>query len=142
MKRITIKNLAGEMTHAALMEDPSDWVDHCVQTDAWGKRSRWVLHRDEVGALPYDEADVLETENRFSEGNPPQVWVKLRATYTVEIEDVTQEVANQQVVQKRMAEYPTPEDFLDAYFDGGEAALAALQAQRLAVKAKYPKNSE
>jgi hypothetical protein len=27
-----------------------------------------------------------------------------------------------------------------AYFDGGQAALDALQAKRLEVKAKYPKN--
>jgi hypothetical protein len=33
------------------------------------------------------------------------------------------------------------EEFMNAYFDGGEAALTALQAKRLLVKQKYPKPS-
>lgn len=140
MKRITIKNLAGEMTHSAMMEDPTDWVDQCVETNAWGLKSRWVPHRDEVDSPGYQDADVLEEETQFSEGSAPKKWVKLRATYTIEIEDVTADYENQQVIQSRIQEYPTAEEFLDAYFDGGEAALASLQAKRLAVKAKYPKS--
>jgi len=43
--------------------------------------------------------------------------------------------------KNRMAEYPGIEDFLNAYFDGGEFAVQELQNMRLAVKAKYPKPS-
>lgn len=42
-------------------------------------------------------------------------------------------------LQRRRAEYPTAEQFLDAYFDGGEAGIEQLRKLRLAVKAKYPK---
>jgi hypothetical protein len=59
--------------------------------------------------------------------------------YTIEIIDITAEHALQECISKRVAEYPTPAEFMNAYFDGGEAAVAALQVQRLAVKAKYPK---
>lgn len=34
---------------------------------------------------------------------------------------------------------PSAEEFLNAYFDGGQAALDARQAASLAVKAKYLK---
>jgi len=42
-------------------------------------------------------------------------------------------------INNRKAEYPTIEDFLNAYFDGGEVAVQELQTRRLAVKSKYPK---
>jgi hypothetical protein len=65
--------------------------------------------------------------------------VMLPAEYTVEIEDITAEHALKQVIANRRAEYPSAEDFLNAFFDGGQSALDALQVQRLAIKAKYPK---
>lgn len=42
-------------------------------------------------------------------------------------------------LEQRKAEYPSPEEYLNASFDGGETAIQALQAKRLEVKAKYPK---
>lgn len=42
----------------------------------------------------------------------------------------------------RRREYPTPEEFMNAFFDGGQTALDALQAKRLEVKQKYPKPQE
>jgi hypothetical protein len=72
-----------------------------------------------------------------AEGNP--TGNTLPAEYTVEITDITSEYALAEVIKNRVSEYPTPADFMNAYFDGGETALAALQVQRLAVKAKYPK---
>lgn len=117
-----------------------------------GKPERWV-----PASEAHDPADVLETEQREvqpavpaqldEEGNVvvPEVpavmqdWVKLRAEYTVEIEDITAAHELTQVLASRKAEYPSPEEFMNAYFDGGQAALDALQAARLAVKAKYPK---
>lgn len=70
-------------------------------------------------------------------GNP--TGVILPAEYTVEITDITTEHELKECIQKRKAEYPSPEEFMNAYFDGGEAALQALNAARLAVKQKYPK---
>jgi hypothetical protein len=90
-------------------------------------------------AEAYDDADVLEEEMRDTLDGVAQKWVKLKAEYTVEIEDITAQHALAEVIAKRVAEYPSAEDFLNAYFDGGQAALDALQAARLAVKAKYPK---
>lgn len=117
-----------------------------------GLPERWV-----PASEPHDPADVLETEQRevvpareeVREENgativtpvPPVIvpYVKLRAEYTVEITDISAEYDLAQVISQRKSEYPSPEEFMNAYFDGGQAALDALQAQRLAVKAKYPK---
>ena len=105
----------------------------------------------------YDEADVLEhidlvvaeavpavldeQGNVVTEEVPAVIkkQVKLKAEYTIEIIDMTQKYALQECIANRKAEYPTMEEFLNAYFDGGEVAVQILQAQRLAVKAKYPK---
>ena len=47
----------------------------------------------------------------------------------------------------RESDYPTTKEFMHAFFDGSELwkgvpALEEIQAQRLTVKAKYPKPKE
>lgn len=112
----------------------------------------------------YDPSDVLEhidlvvseampeqtMDGTDEQGNPVTViipateavikkQVKLKAQYTIEIVDISQEHALKECIANRKAEYPTMEEFLNAYFDGGEVAVQELQAKRIAVKAKYPK---
>jgi hypothetical protein len=121
----------------------------------FGLPERWVPHKDEGGE--YDEADVLD--ERIVELSPAidavvndaneivqeaipaktRKEVKLRAEYAVEIIDISAQVALENCMAARKAEYPTPEEFMNAFFDGGESAVAALQAKRLAIKQKYPK---
>lgn len=57
----------------------------------------------------------------------------------IEIWDYSYEFELAECIAKRIAEYPTPSDFLNAYFDGKEEALHDLELKRLAIKAKYPK---
>ena len=155
MKKVVIKNLAGQQTHGAEMLDPTAWIAEGVANNWWGKPERWVPHKDEGGE--YDEADVLD--ERIVEVSPAidavvndaneivqeaipaktRKEVKLRAEYTVEIIDISAQVALENCMAARKAEYPTPEEFMNAFFDGGESAVAALQAKRLAIKQKYPK---
>ena len=40
---------------------------------------------------------------------------------------------------KRKSEYPSPEEFMNAWFDGGTQSIHDLELKRLSVKAKYPK---
>lgn len=105
----------------------------------------------------YDPADVIEhidlvvaeavpavldeQGNVVTEEVPAVIkkQVKLKAEYAIDIIDISQEHALQQCIANRKAEYPTMEEFLNAYFDGGEVAVQELQAKRLAIKAKYPK---
>lgn len=151
MKKITIKNKDGVVGWMAEMLDPTDWIAEGIAGNWWGLPERWVLHKDEPMAKAYDEADVLEEKTEevqpdavYAEVSPAvpavvQKWVKLKAEYTIEIEDITAQYELEQVIAKRKAEYPTPEEFLNAYFDGGQTAVDALQAKRLEIKTKYPK---
>lgn len=155
MKKVSIKNKLGVQTHGAEMLDPTQWIADCIANNYWGLPERWVPHKDEGGS--YDEADVLD--ERMVEVSPavaevvndanevvqeaiPAVMkkeVKLKAEYSVEIVDISAQVALENCMAARKAEYPTAEDFLNAFFDGGEAALTALQAKRLLVKQRHPK---
>lgn len=123
-----------------------------------GLPEREALHKDEPGAEQYDESDVLgefEIElipeipavlgdnGEVIEASKPaikQKRVRLKAQYNVLIEDITAEFQAQQAIANRLKEYPSAEDFLNAFFDGGQSALDALQAKRLEIKAKYPKS--
>jgi hypothetical protein len=94
-----------------------------------------------------DEQEALNAIHKFwgfperpeigEDGEP--TGVMLPADYTIEVEDITAQHQLSQIIASRRAEYPTAEEFLNAFFDGGQSALDDLQALRLAVKAKYPK---
>lgn len=135
MKKVIVKNISGIQTHGAEMEDPQMWIDSCIKQNLWGKPERWVLHKDESMSEAYDEADVLEEKIEEHDAHSVKM-VKLKAEYTIEIEDISKEYALKEVIAKRVAEYPSAAEFLNAYFDGG---LDLLREKRLAVKAKYPK---
>jgi hypothetical protein len=92
-----------------------------------------IAELEAFGVLGFPERPELDEM-----GQP--TGVILPAEYTVEIEDITSEYNLQQVIAARKAEYPSAEEFMNAFFDGGEEAIAALQAKRLEIKAKYPKN--
>ena len=152
MKRVIVRNLAGVQTHGAEFVNPQPWIDDCVKNNLWGKPERW-----QPTSLAHDPADVIASELREvqpamaavidangNEVEPAKAavfeqFVKLRAEYTVEIQDITAEVALAEVIRKRKADYPTAEDFMDAWFDGGQAGLNALRDKRNTIKAKYPK---
>jgi hypothetical protein len=96
-----------------------------------------------------EEGNVVESaiearEAVYKEVSPavPAVteeWVKLRAEYQIEIVDISAEHALQQAIAARKSEYPSAEEFLNAFFDGDDEALEELRQRRLAIKAKYPK---
>jgi hypothetical protein len=93
-----------------------------------------------VGWLEAEIYGLPERPELDAEGNP--TGNILPAEYTIEITDISSEHALAECISKRKSEYPSAEEFLNAFFDGGETALAELQAKRLLVKAKYPKPSE
>jgi len=60
-------------------------------------------------------------------------------TYTIDIQDISHDHALAECLAARKAAYPTPEQFMNAFFDGGQDALNALQLKRLEIKAAHPK---
>jgi hypothetical protein len=119
------------------MVDPTQWVADCVAGNFWGKPERIV---DDIEGS-YDPTDVLENidelvspavEEVVDENGvvtipaSPAVFkkmVKLKSEYTIEIIDISAEHALQECIKNRKSEYPTMEEFLNAYFDGGEVAV-------------------
>ena len=56
-----------------------------------------------------------------------------------EYHEMSYEDELQECFTKRKSWYPSPEDFMDAWFDGKIEALNDMELKRLAIKAKYPK---
>jgi len=138
MKRIQISNKYGQQFGAAI-EDPSEWIAKGIEGNWWGKPERLVPHKDAPGAESYAEEDVLEEKIVIDDLGVEKKFVKLKAEYTIEIEDISSQYALEQVIMKRKLEYPSSEEFMNAYFDGGPEALGVLQMKRLEIKTKYPK---
>ena len=121
--------------------DPADVIEHIdlVITPAIDP----VLVSEAVSAVLDEQGNVVtpEVPAVYTEAVPAVIkkQVKLKAEYTIEIIDISAEHALEECIKNRKAEYPTMEEFLNAYFDGGEVAVQTLQAKRLAVKQKYPK---
>jgi hypothetical protein len=124
MKRVIIRNLDGVQTHGAEMLDPQPWIEECVLRDYWGKKARWVLASES-----YNESDVIDRETREKEPAIPtavnedggelapavsiisEEWVKLRAEYTIEIQDIAAEV-EQERINREALEYLASTDWL------------------------------
>jgi hypothetical protein len=106
MKKVIIKNPNNPLVEA-------NWnffvnsEDEIIYNETWGKPERWQLASE-----PHDETDVLETEERDttevlgitnpSDDSLPsepiykkETWVKLKAEYTIEIEDITDKLTKE-----------------------------------------------
>jgi hypothetical protein len=60
-------------------------------------------------------------------------------SYSVEVVDISHEHALEECIAARKAAYPTPEEFMNAFFDGGEQAIEIMRQVRLTIKAAHPK---
>lgn len=116
MKKVIVKNLEGIEIGFVQIEDAQPWIDAGVGQNVWG-----LPERPEMDA----------------EGNP--TGVMLPAEYTVEVVDISHEHALEQCIAARKAAYPTPEEFMNAFFDGGEQAIEIMRQVRLTIKAAHPK---
>ena len=136
MKKVTIKNLAGIQTHGAEMEDPTAWIAECVAQNAWGKPERWQLHKDEPMAEAYDDADVLEEKTEQDGFGLTQKWVKLKAQYTIEIEDITAQVAQEAINAEALAYLASTDWLIIREVDAGVPCPAEIKAERAAARAR------
>lgn len=125
MKKLIIKKSNGEILSGKYddINELNLFIENSIKRNTFG--------------LPERPELALNEET----GEMEPTGVILPAEYTIEIEDLNQnrEWLLQQAIGKRIAEYPTAEEFLNAFFDGGDEALEQLKQKRLAVKAKYPK---
>lgn len=146
MFKVLVKDKNGKEIASAQAVEVQSWIDAAVRTNTWGKPERWQKEYKKGESNPaiippYDKRDVIDQEDRPDELDPTKLvhWVKLRADYTIEVTDITYEHNLAQCYMKRIENYPTFGDFLNAFFDGGPEEIQALQDKRLEVKAMYPK---
>jgi hypothetical protein len=101
-----------------------------------GKPERWVLHKDDPMAEAYDDADVLEEEMRDTLEGVAQKWVKLKAEYTVEIEDITAQVAQEAINAEALAYLASTDWLVIREVDAGVPCPADIKTLRAEARAK------
>ena len=77
----------------------------------------------------------------IEEGKREQWWGDPQYL-TFEVRDISFECELRKVIESRKSEYPTFEEFLNAFFDEGEAGIKKLRKKRIEVKLKYPKPNQ
>jgi len=156
MKNIRIRDkqnkIISDLNH---YENENDFLDLIISTNYFGKSERWVLQNSE----PYETSDILETEERkksytVSEINELghtvevikeeiEVWVKLKADYSIEIIDLSQDYnwLLEQCHAQRRAAYPPLADFADALYwkeQGDSSKLESYLKACEEVKKRFP----
>ena len=110
MKNIKIYNKQNVLlSDENYYENENDFINHIVSTNYFGKPERWVRAKELMeSGVPselehwvwhsehYEDVDVLQTEERTDPlTNETATWVLLKAEYTVEVEDVTEQLARE-----------------------------------------------
>lgn len=157
MKKVIIKNKQGIIGWGAEMLDPTEWIASNIANDVWGKPERWVLHKDEPMAKAYDEADVLEERivedmpamdavmddagTIVQEAIPARTHkeVKLRAEYTVEIEDISAMVELQKLSTEALRYLESTDWMIIREIDAGIPCPAEVKQARAEARTKVVK---
>lgn len=101
-----------------------------------GLPERWVLHKDEPMAQAYDDADVLEEEMRDGSEGVSQKWVKLKAEYTVEVTDISAQVAQEAINAEALAYLASTDWLVIREVDAGIPCPAEIKTLRAEARAK------
>lgn len=162
--------------------DAQSWVDQMIQAQAFGKPERWVLHKDELGAEAYDDADVLEEKTEevqppvdavvelveaaveakeaildedgnileeaieakeavYREISPAQAaitrkLVKLKSEFTVEIEDITEKVAQEKINSESLSYLASTDWYIIREIDSGTPCPEEIKQLRAEARSK------
>ena len=114
----------------------SEFADESHYEPCFGKPKRWVLHKDELGAEAYDDADVLEEKIEQDSFGVDVKMVKLKAEYTVSIEDITAQVEQQRINQEALAYLASTDWYIIREIDQGTPCPAEVKAERAAARAR------
>lgn len=97
------------------------------------KRVKIYRHKEWIAAGEFEDPTVWMEEGKAKKwwGDPDLL--------TFEIEDITYDYELNQILDMRRIEYPSPEEFLNAFFDGNQEEIEKLRQKRIEVKQKYPK---
>jgi hypothetical protein len=97
MKKVKVINYKNNLTYGTESSNPEEWINDCIKNNYWGKPERWILQNSEL----YEESDVLEIEEKINEiTEEVTIWIKLKAEYTIEIEDITEQLNKENRVKE------------------------------------------
>ena len=113
MKKVIIRNLEGIQTHGAQMEDPNAWIAEGVAANWWG-----LPERPEIG------------ENGAPTG------LMLTAEYTIEITDITSQLAQEEQNRQALAYLAATDWYIIRELDSGVACPADIKALRAQARAQ------
>jgi hypothetical protein len=113
-----------------------DGMDHTYWQDSFGKPEHWVLHKDEPMAEAYDDAEVLEEEMRDTLDGVAQKWVKLKAQYTVEVTDISAQVAQDAINAEALAYLASTDWLIIREVDAGVPCPAEIKTLRAEARSK------
>jgi len=132
MKRVKILNRQGVQTHGAEFEDPTAWIAEQIALNSWGKPERWVRAMDE------DVTGALETRQTTGELGETVTEYRLAAEYTIEIQDMTAEIAAAKV---KADAYQADVAALDKFKGKNLTSSEIKQALELFLKILFNENS-
>lgn len=113
MKKVIIKNPLGVQTHRAEMEDPTAWIAEAIAGNWWGLPERPEL--DEIGQ---------------------PTGVILPAEYTVEIEDITAQVAQEAINAEALAYLASTDWLIIREMDSGTPCPEDIKQKRAEARSK------
>jgi vacuolar-type H+-ATPase subunit I/STV1 len=140
MKKVLVRNRSYSdpaINWDRIVENAEDYLQELKTSQIAGKPERWV-----PASEAHDPVDVLETEQREvrpAEGEQlavMQEWVKLRAEYTVEIEDISEQL-EQERINREALEYLASTDWLIIReIDAGVACPVEIKQARAEARAR------
>ena len=118
MKKVIIKKLDGQLIHFRELEDPTSFIEYCVETCAWGLPARPEL--DEMGE---------------------PTGVILPAEYTIEIEDITAQVAQEAINAEALAYLASTDWLVVREMDSGVACPDDVKIARAEARQRIVRSS-
>ena len=150
MIKVDIVNEVNNREFGARFESKTladDWIEKCSAKQSWGLNERSMPKAD----VPEELEDRIIDEyvqERLGTGEEGLEVIELiefatiKADYVVTVKNLnlSKTFRNQKKIESRKSEYPTMEEVLHIILDKGldSIEMLALQADRDAIKAKYP----
>jgi len=144
MYKLSIKNEVNNREYGSTWEsltEKNEYLDKQIAKQSWGKNER-KINEDEISEEL--RSRIISTEViEATEDQPEQIIHLVKADYVITEEDLSldKEFRNKQKIEARKKEYRSIEEVIHIILDNGimSEEFQALQDERNAIKAKYPK---
>lgn len=145
MYKIEIINELNNKSYRATFSDKNEknaWIDKQIAKNSWGLPQRWIDEEQMTDELRSRILQTVVIPANEELGEPEKTRHELKPDYVVTETNLnlSKTYRNQKKIEARKAEYPSIEEVLHIIMDHGmdSQEFADLQAERAAIKAKYP----